>query len=31
MQDLHTRIQELRARLKDSETHTDYLIGKILE
>lgn len=31
MQDLHTKIQELRAKLKDSETRTDYLIGKILE
>lgn len=31
MQDLHTKIQELRQRLKNSETRTDYLIGQILE
>lgn len=31
MQDLHTKIQELRLKLKNSETRTDYLIGQILE
>lgn len=31
MQDLHTKIQELRQKLKNSETRTDYLIGQILE
>lgn len=31
MQDLHGKIQELRAKLKNSETRTDYLIGLILD
>lgn len=31
MQDVRTKIEELKAKLKNSETRTDYLIGQILE
>lgn len=31
IQDMRTKIEELKAKLKNSETRTDYLIGQILE